>query len=262
MSGSVWRTAAVAIGAVTVAVAVFTTVRVVSPGPSAPPVPTGLIVEAGVGKVDAHWQPSPGADHYVLLRDDEVVYAGAEPRGVDVTVTKGKHSYRVQASAHGVPSALSSPVVAEAGDGWGAGAPLVALLPKLLPAAPRIDGPWRELHCNWQIRPGTNEIGPSEHGTGVLGMRYRLICGASLMVGLHAMWFTSKDAVDGYLSRVRTNSEALRWNHGSGFWYTAKDEGYLKFDDPRLSLIVIGVGRTDRKTTKSDFLDLANELPI
>ncbi|GAB10316.1 hypothetical protein GOARA_056_00630 [Gordonia araii NBRC 100433] len=257
-----WRVIALACAAVVVAFTAFAGVHLLSPGPSAPPTPSGLNLQPEPGRVDAQWQPVDGADHYLLLRGDQVVYAGSEPRGRDETATKGRHTYRVQASRRGVPSPMSEPVTVETQEGWGAAAPLVNLLPKLLPAAPKVDGPWRKLHCNWQIRPGRNEMGPAEHGAGVVGMRYRLICGASLEVALHAMWFFSKDAVDGYMSRVTTDSEALRWNHGSAFWYAAKNEGYLKFDDPKLSLIVVGVGRTDRKTTRADFLALANELPI
>lgn len=257
-----WRTAAVAGAALVTALVVYAGVRLLSPGPSAPPAPSALRATVGVGQVNVQWPAVGRADTYVLLRDDQVVYTGPQPRGVDATVTKGRHTYRVQASTNGVPSPMSEPVVVTAGDGWGVGAPLVAMLPKVLPAAPKVDGPWRALHCNWQIRPGRNELGPSEHGAGTIGMRYRLVCGANLTVALHAMWFSSKDAVDGYLSRITRDSEALRWNHGSGFWYTAKNEGYLKFDDPKLALIVLGVGRTDHKTTRADFLDLANELPI
>lgn len=257
-----WSTVGLFAAAVATAVAVFAGVRVVDPGPTAPPVPTGLAMTAQTGHVSATWRPVAGADRYVLLRGDQVVYAGVEPHGVDETVTKGRHTYRVQASRRGVPSPLSAPVDVEAKEGWGLSAPLVDLLPKLLPAAPRTAGPWRGLHCNWQIRPGRNELGPAEHGAGIVGMRFRLICGANLQLALHAMWFYSKDAVDGYLSGLSAESESVRWNHGSGYWYTAKNEGYLKFDDPKLSLIVLGVGRTDRRATRADFLELANDLPI
>lgn len=257
-----WRTAALIAAALVTALLVYGGVRLLSPGPSAPRTPTGLELTVGSGKISAKWQAVDGADRYLLLRGDEVVYAGEQPRGVDATVTKGRHTYRVQASKRGVPSPVSKPVTVEAGEGWGVGAPLVAQLSKLLPAAPKTDGPWRKLRCNWQIRPGRNEIGPSERGSGSLGMRYRLICGAGLNIAVHAMWFVSKDAVDGYMSRVIADSESLRWNHGSGFWLGSQREGYLKFDDPKLSLIVLGVAQTDRPGTRADFLTTANDLPI
>lgn len=260
------RSAAVRWGALAVAVVVaaaigFVVVRMVSPTGRAPKAPTGLSASVKVGHVELAWQPVPGSDRYLLLRDDQVVYAGAEPRGTDATVTKGKHVYRVQAQDHGVPSAMSQPITVEAGEGWGEGAPLVNLLPKLLPAAPRTDGPWEKLHCNWQIRPGRNELGPSEAGAGAVGMRYRLICGSQMKWGLHSMWFYSKDAVDGYLSDVISNAEAFRWNHGSGFYLASRGEGYLKFDDPKLSLIVVGITRQDSKT-KAGLIEMANRLPV
>ncbi|GED96878.1 fibronectin type III domain-containing protein [Gordonia crocea] len=258
-----WRTVALLAAALVTALVAYGGVRFLSPGGSAPAAPTGLELTVGVGNVSAKWQSVTGADRYLLLRGDEVVYAGAEPHGTDVTVTKGRQTYRVQAIARGVSSALSEPRTTEAGEGWGVGAPLVALFPKLLPPAPKTEAQWRGLRCNWQIRPGRNELGPSEHGAGSLGMRYRLICAADMVLSLHTMWFTSKDAVDGYMSKVIRDSQALRWNHGSGFWLGSTNEGYLKFDDPKLSLVVIGIAHSDNKPgSRSEFLTVANDLPI
>ncbi|MFT4200050.1 hypothetical protein [Gordonia sp. (in: high G+C Gram-positive bacteria)] len=262
MRGSpIVRRVALAAAALLVALAAFAGVRYFSSAPKPPGAPTGVAGVAKVGHVEVTWRPVEGADDYLLIRDDLVVADGPEPRGVDATVTKGKHAYRVQASTRGVPSPMSAPVQVEAGEGWGAGAPLVALLPRLLPAAPKTDGPWEKLHCNWQIKPGRNELGPSETGAGPVGMRNRLMCGSKMKWGLHAMWFYSKDAVDGYLRDVIPDAQAFRWNHGSGFFLTSRGEGYLKFDDPRLSLIVLGINRTD-STAKDPVVQMANQLPI